>query len=113
MATMIKGKTVILYEVSQVGTDDFNAPIFDEVPTEVSNVLIQPASNDAIISESEVNGKHIAYVLHIPKGDTHNWNDAIVEFYGNKWRTYGSEIIYDEDLTPLDWNKQIKVERYE
>ena len=58
-------------------------------------------------------GKYIAYILHIPKGDTHNWDDATVEFYGSKWKTYGNEIIYDEDLTPLDWNKQVKVERYE
>ena len=113
MAAMIKGKTIILYEVVEVGVDDFNRPIYQEVPTEVENVLIQPASSDAIVSESEVYGKYIAYVLHIPKSDTHNWDDATVEFYGKKWKTYGEPIVYDEGLTPLDWNKQIKVERYE
>lgn len=113
MVTMIKGKTITLYELKQVGTDDFSSPIYDEEAVTVENVLIQPATNEAIVSEIEVNGKHIAYVLHIPKGDDHNWKDATVEFYGNKWKTYGDAMIYDEELTPLEWNKQIKVERYE
>lgn len=113
MALMIKGKTITLYETVEHGFDDFNRPIIHEVATSIENVLIQPASNEAIVSELEVYGKHISYILHIPKGDNHNWSDAIVEFYGNKWKTYGEEIIYDEDLTPLSWNKQIKVERYE
>ena len=113
MTSVIKGKTITLYELVETGLDDFNRPIYEEVPTTVENVLIQPATSDDIVSESEVNGKYIAYILHIPKGDTHNWDDATVEFYGSKWKTYGNAIIYDEDLTPLDWNKQVKVERYE
>ena len=48
MTSMLKGKTVILYEVVETGLDDFNRPIYTEVQTEVENVLIQPASSDAI-----------------------------------------------------------------
>jgi len=113
MVSMIKGSTIKLYELVAAGLDDFNRVIYNEVETEVSNVIIQPASNDDIVSESEVNGKHVAYILHIPKGDTHNWDDATVEFYGCKWKTFGSAMIYDVNLTPLEWNKQVKVERYE
>lgn len=113
MIFALKGKTVTLHEMVQVGTDDFNHPIMREEPTEVENVLIEPASNEAILSEIQMTGKHVVYILHIPKGDTHNWKDAIVDFYGQSWKTFGDCLIYDEDLTPLSWNKKVKVERYE
>ena len=35
-----------------------------------------------------------------------------VEFFGQKWRTYGGVQQYIEELVPLDWNKKVKVERY-
>jgi len=113
MIPMIKGQTIKLYTTAKTGVDDFNAPIYTETEVAVDNVLIQPASTEAVVSELEVYGKHISYILHIPKNDTHDWKDTTVEFYGEKWKTYGEPIIYDEELTPLDWNKQIKVERYE
>lgn len=109
----IKGRTIILYETEEAGEDDFGQPIMVENPVEVANVIIEPASNDAIVSELEVNGKHIAYVLHIPKNDNHDWQDKTVEFYDEKWKTYGDIQIYDVDMTPLSWNKKVKVERYE
>lgn len=113
MIFKIKGKTVVLYETTQVGEDEFGQPIYEETPTEIQNVLIQPADNDDVISELEINGKHIAYILHIPKKDTHDWRDKTVEFYGEKWKTYGDCQIYDPDMTPLEWNKKVMVERYE
>lgn len=110
---LIKGKDVVLYEKTLIGYDDFNAPIYSVDPVVVSDVLIEPASNEAITSEFEITGKRIAYTLHIPKDDAHNWIDAVVEFYGMKWNTYGDCLIYDPDLTPLRWNKKVKVEHYE
>ena len=55
---------------------------------------------------------HLAYELCIPKGDAHSWDDVTVEFFGQKWRTYGGVQQYIEELVPLDWNKKVKVERY-
>lgn len=117
MISAIKGRKVTLYERIDTGAfDEFNAPIFDYVPTEVDNVLIEPASNDAIVSDMELYGKRMAYVLHIPKGDTHNWKDAKVVL-PDPWnvavKTYGDCMLYDADLTPLAWNKKVKVEVYE
>lgn len=111
--SLIKGTTVILHDKTQSGTDPFDRPIYSTESVYVDNVLIEPASNDAILNEYEIHGKRIAYVLHIPKGDTHNWEDTEVEFYGSTWRTYGDCLIYDENLTPLSWNKKVKVEKYE
>lgn len=110
---MIKGKKVKLLEKVQNGMDDFNSPVFEENEVEVENVLIEPASNDAIVSEIQLTGKRVSYILHIPKGDTHNWKDAEVEFYGMRWKTFGDCLIYDIENTPGDWNKKIKVEAYE
>lgn len=113
MVSAIKGRKVIFFEKTEIGVDAFNQPIYEEKEVEIDNVLIEPASNDAIVSEMEVNGKHIAYTLHIPKKDDHNWNDSKVVFYDKTWQTYGDILIYDEDLTPLSWNKKVKVELYE
>lgn len=113
MIFKIKGKTVVLYETTQVGEDEFGQPIYEETPTEIQNVLIEPADGDAIVSELQVNGVHLEYILHIPKGDNHDWRNKIVEFYDAKWKAYGDIKIYDEDLTPLAWNKKVMVERYE
>lgn len=113
MVFAIKGKTVKLHEMTQNGFDDFNNPTYEETVVDVDNVLIEPASNDAILSEIQMTGKRVAYVLHIPKGDTHNWKDAIVDFYGQSFKTFGDALIYDEELTPLSWNKKVKVEVYE
>lgn len=110
---MIKGQTIVLHEKTQVGVDDFNAPIWEENAVEVDNVIIEPASNDAIVSEIQTTGKHVVYILHIPKNDSHNWTDARVDFYGQSWKSFGDCMVYDAMLTPLSWNKKVKVERYE
>ena len=110
---MLKGVDVTLYVNNQVSVDDFNRPVYEQTTETVHNIIIEPASNEAIMSEYELYGKRIAYTLHIPKDDTHEWSDTIVEFYGNKYRTYGDCLIYDPNLTPLSWNKKVKVERYE
>ena len=110
---MIKGQTVILYTRVQTGIDAFGMPVYLDIAENVENVLVEPASNDAITSEFELNGKHVSYILHIPRNDNHDWSDSVVSFYGKKWKTYGDCIIYAEQLTPLDWGKKIKVESYE
>ena len=32
-----------------------------------------------------------------------------MEFFGQKWHTYGGVQQYIEELVPLDWNKKVKV----
>ena len=110
--SMIKGITVKLYEKTQVSTDDFNAPIYEETATEVKNVLICPTSSADIVDQMNLYGKKAVYTLGIPKGDTHNWEDTTVEFFGKKWRTFGIPIEGIESLIPLRWNKKVTVESY-
>lgn len=109
---MIKGIDVLLYEKSQTGTDAFNRPIYQETPTTVSNVLVAPAASEAVVAELNLTGKKLVYELYIPKGDEHDWVDKTVEFYGEKFRTFGFPQKWVDSMVPLSWNKKIKVERY-
>ena len=116
MQSIVKGLTVTLYEKNELSVDDFGHKTYTENPVDVSNVFIQPTSDDAITSNIEIAGSHNSYVLHIPKGDTHRWEDSIVYLpapYNIKVKTYASGMIYRNDLAPLDWNKQIEAEIYE
>ena len=109
---MIKGIDVVLHVKSKTGEDPFGRPIYEESHTTVSNVLVTPAAAEAVIEELNLSGKRLEYLLCIPKGDTHVWEDRIVEFFGKKWKTFGPVQEWIESMVPLSWNKQIKVERY-
>jgi|SRR5690625_3100683 len=111
--TMIKGITVTLITKQKVGNDPLGAPIYEDVEKEVENVLVTPTSSDDIINELELSGKKAVYTLAIPKGDTNEWEDAEVRFFGERWRVFGMVTQGIEHLIPLEWNKKVKVERYE
>lgn len=109
---MIHGITVRLYEKTKTGKDAFNAPIYTETPVDVPGVLVGEPTAEDIVNDLQLYGKRIAYTLGIPKGDTHSWNEVTVEFFGQKFRTYGGVTQGIEDMIPLAWNKKVKVERY-
>ena len=109
---MIHGIPILLYEKQETDVDAFNAPVYTETPVEVQNVLIGEPSTEDVVNEMQLYGKRLAYTLGIPKGDTHDWEDVTVEFFGQKFRTYGGVTQGIEDLIPLAWNKKVKVERY-
>lgn len=108
----IKGITVILIDKVKTGQDDFGHSVFEDREIEVENVLVQPTSTDDKVSQLNLTGKVDVYTLAIPKGDTHNWEDREVLFFGQRWRTFGIPIEGIESLIPLDWNKKVTVERY-
>ncbi len=110
---LIKGTAVTLYEKTQVGTDPFNAPVYQETPVEVKDVLINPVKSSDVSDTLDIHGKTAVYELSIPKGDKHNWEDSTVEFNGSKWHTFGIPLEWIEENIPLKWNKKVKVERIE
>ena len=110
---MLRGIDIILYTKKQVGVDTLGVPVYDEILKTVRNVLIGQPSADVVINELQLSGKRIAYTLAIPKGDKNDWDDVTVEFFGQKFRTYGGVTQGIESMIPLLWNKQVKVERYE
>lgn len=112
MASLIKGITVRLYLKKQVGRDDFKNPIYEESPVDIENVLVSPVDTDVVTSDLQMYGKRSVYELCIPKGDSHDWEDKTVEFFGKKWRTFGFTRQWIEENVPLDWNRKVRVERY-
>lgn len=97
----------------EVGKDPFGAPIYEDIPIEVENVLVSPTLTDDIVNQLNLTGKKAVYTLAIPKVDTNDWEDAEVFFFGKRWRVFGMETQGIEHLIPLDWNKKVMVERYE
>lgn len=80
----------------------------------VDNVLYGEPSTEDVTSELNLSGKHIAYVLAIPKDDTNNWEDTLIKLPdGETYHTIGFMLQGIEEMIPLSWNKKIKVERYE
>ena len=109
----MKGAAVVLYERTQTGTDAFNDPVYAETAVTVQNVLIGEPTTDEVTSSVELYGRKIEYMLGIPKGDAHNWEDVTVEIFGKKFRTFGATIQGIEENVPTPWHKKVRVCRYE
>ena len=106
------GKTVILYNKVQIGVDRFNKPVYKEIPEEVRDVLIGLPDSTDITNAINIEGKKAVYVLGLPKGDEHIWENRTVEFFGKKFKTVGFVIEGIEENVPTRWHKKIKVELY-
>lgn len=109
---MIKGMTVQLVVEEVTGQDPFGASIVSEEIVDVEDVLVGQPSTDDVLNAIQMYGKRIEYVLGIPKGDTHNWTDAIVIINGERYRTIGFPQTGIQENIPLRWGQNVRVERY-
>lgn len=109
----IKGITITLIDKVKTGVDGFGHSVYEDIPIEVENVLISPTTADDVVSALNLTGRKAIYTLGIPKGDTHEWQDREVIFFGKNWRTFGIPVEGIEAMIPLEWNKKVTVERYE
>ena len=108
----MKGVPVVLHVRTQTGVDAFNNPVYSDSAVTVNNVLIGQPTTDDINSSIELYGKRIEYMLGIPKGDTHDWEDTVVEFWGQSYHTFGFTIQGIEANIPTPWHRKVRVERY-
>ena len=113
MSGRIKGITVTLYEETPGDADAFGRPTYTETAVAVDNVLVAPASTSETLETVNLTGKKAVYTLGIPKGDSHDWKDKKVEFFGETFKTFGEPLKGIDDMIPLEWNTKIQVERYE
>ena len=112
---MINGVTIQLMTQEQVGTDWANRPVYEETPKNIENVLVGEPSTEDVTQALEMYGKHVQYILGIPKGDENDWVDKKVilpEPFAGTYQTIGFPIAGIESNIPLKWNKKVKVERY-
>lgn len=114
---MIRGIPVTLFDKVKVGVDGFGAPIYEEEPVTVSNVLIGEPTTDDILTSTNLFGKKLTVMLGIPKGDQHEWMDRRVEWtdtQGNTRRvqTFGFPISGVEANVPTPWHLKVRAEEY-
>lgn len=109
----IVGIDVVLHQKTQTDVNSFNEPIYTTEAITVSNVLVAPTTSDDVIDENSLVGRKEVYTLAIPKGDTHEWENQIIEFWGKTWKSFGMPLEGIEQNIPLLWNKKVTVERYE
>lgn len=110
----MKGITVTLYDRVEIGRDGFNAPMYEEVPVDVDNVLVAPMSTTELLDTYNLTGRKAVYQMGIPKDDNHDWSAGKkVSFFGQDWRIIELPQEGIDHLIPLSWNKKVQVERYE
>lgn len=112
---MIQGITIQLLNRKQTGTDNFNCPVYEEIPEDVENVLVGTPSTNDITDTLNLTGKRVSYVLGIPKGDTHEWTDRRVilpDPFAGTYQVIGFPVAGIEANIPLSWGKNVYLERY-
>lgn len=109
----IHGIPITLIDKQVVSVDPFGSPVVKDVEILVDNVLVAPATTEDVTNQMSLTGKKISYTIGIPKGDTHDWEEKEVRFFGKRWKTVGIPLEGIEELIPLEWNKKVMVERYE
>lgn len=108
----MRGAPVLLHIKTLSGYDSLNNPVYTDTTETVQNVLIGQPTTEEVTDAIQLYGKHIVFMLGIPKGDTHNWEDTEVEFFGETFRTFGFTIEGIEANIPTPWHKKVRVERY-
>ena len=110
---MLHGINVQLESKTLTGQDEFGRPVYSSEYVDVENVLIgRPDSTDAA-ETLNLTGKKIEYILGIPKGDAHDWIDKKVRFFGMEFHTVGFPETGIQDLIPMEWGMNVRVELYE
>ena len=107
----MKTITVQLIKKTETGKDPFGSPIVTEEIVDVPGCLVGQPSTDQITATLELYGKHIAYVIGVPKGDDNSWVDTEVIIWGERYRTIGYPETGIQENIPLNWGKNVKVER--
>ena len=107
------GQTITLINKKQIGNDELNQPIFEDVEVQVDNVLYTTNLTDDIINSTNLVGKKDVHILAIPKGDTHIWENQIVKIEGKKYHIFTPEKKGIDALVPSPWNAQYLCESYE
>ena len=110
---MIKGITIKLEVKTESGVDAFNRPSYTTEMIEIPNVLVGQPTENEVIDTLNLTGRKCIYTLAIPKGDTHDWVNKKVEFFGESFKTIGKPIEGIEDMIPLIWNKKVRCELIE
>lgn len=109
----MRGVSVNLIQRTSTGTDILGNQVWSEDPVTVENVLVGQPTTDDIVTTTQIHGKRLEYWIGIPKGDEHNWENALVEFFGQRFETFGHVEKGIDALVPTAWNAKIRCARYD
>lgn len=102
---------VTLYEKVQDGTDDFGVPTYAENAVVIDKCLVAMGQHNQLMDNNTIQVALDTFTIAIPKGDTHDWRNSIVEFSlgGIEFRckTNSDYLLGVEEAMPLMWHKQI------
>lgn len=110
---MINGIPITLYTTVEEGFDAFHRPVVTETAVTVEDVLVAPITETEILESINLTGRKAVFILGIPKGDTNDWTDKKVAFFGRTFRTIGAPVEGIVDMIPLRWNKKVRCEEYD
>ena len=108
----MRGTDVTLIVKTQTSVDPFGEPVYTETEETIHDCLVGKPTADDVTTTIALYGKKIEYIIGIPKGDAHSWEDSEVIVFGERFRTVGYAETGIQDNIPLRWGKNIKVERY-
>lgn len=108
----MKGTTIQLVVKTQTGMDPLGNPIESEEFEDVEDVLVGQPSTDDVTNTIQLYGKKIEYILGIPKGDEHDWEDREVIIWGKRYKTIGFPQTGIQENIPLRWGQNVRVERH-
>ena len=108
----MKGMTVQLVIKTQTGLDALGNPVYSETLEDVADVLVGQPTTDDVNNSISLYGKRADFKLGIPRTDTHDWTDAEVIIFGDRYRTIGYPERGIDANIPLRWNRNVKVMRY-
>ena len=108
----MRGMTIQLVKKTETGKDPLGNPIYFEEYEDVEDCLVGQPTTDDVTTSIALYGKRCEYVVGIPRGDTHNWTDAELIIWGQRFRTQGYPMRGISENIPLRWDQNIKVERY-
>lgn len=110
---LLHGETVIVYNTIQIGIDEFNAPIYEEVEETVNDVLVSPGTQNSVDSDvldsMRPDGALVKYTLHFPKSYTNDLTHHYISVRGHKTKVIGSPDHYTPENTPFQYNMSVNV----
>lgn len=103
----IRGVQVEVIRVATVLDDHGNETSGIESFELVNNVLPAPAATSDL-SATRPNGDRIDMVFHFPKTYKQSLRGTFIEYNGVRFSVVGDPQPYLDNLTPLDWNREVE-----
>ena len=105
------GEAVIVIRRERTGTGPGNTPIYDDVETPVSDVLVAPGPRTDVDGPIRPDGVEVAFNLHFPKTFSGSLRGAQVVVRGEPFDVIGDPRPYTLANTPTRWWMPVEVGR--